>query len=79
VVSFPLVPPLIISEPPAPSWRAMGTERVVVNRMWLPAARPRPEDMPRGRTARAGLHHKRGGIGLVGRLDTSKNRAVEVI
>src|SRR5512132_4685993 len=31
------------------------------------AGRPGPEDVPRRRTARAGLHHERGGIGLVGR------------
>ena len=36
VVSFTMLPPLIVTEPPAPSWRAFGTGPVVVNRMWLP-------------------------------------------
>jgi hypothetical protein len=31
-----MLPPLIVTEPPAPSWRAFGTGPVVVNRMWLP-------------------------------------------
>jgi hypothetical protein len=31
-----MLPPLIVTEPLAPSWRAFGTGPVVVNRMWLP-------------------------------------------
>src|SRR4051794_10639045 len=33
VVPFTMLPPLIVTEPPAPSWRAFGTGPVVVNRM----------------------------------------------
>jgi hypothetical protein len=35
VVSFTMLPPLIVTEPRPPSWRALGTRPVVVNRMWL--------------------------------------------
>jgi hypothetical protein len=36
VVSFIMLLPLLVTAPPAPSWRAFGTGPVVVNRMWLP-------------------------------------------
>ena len=36
MVSFTMLPPPIVTAPLAPSWRALGTGPVVVNRMWLP-------------------------------------------